>query len=166
VLLLVAQQNAHHGLLPTRGSVMLDFVFVAMFAIVAILAVSVWLVRHARRYEVHKWIQLSLAIVLLIAVAAFEVDMRFFTDWQRLAEASPYYPSGLVHLALGIHLGFAIPTPILWGYVIVQALRRFPRPAQPGVHSRSHVFWARLAAGGMFLTALTGWVFYWVAFVA
>jgi len=28
------------------------------------------------------------------------------------------------------------------------------------------VFWARLAAGGMFLTALTGWVFFWLAFVA
>jgi hypothetical protein len=146
---------------------MLDLVVVAMCVVLVTLAASIVLARCHHRYEVHKRIQLVLAAVLLIAITAFEIDMRFYTvDWQRLALASPFYDGGLVHTALGIHLGFAIPTPLLWIFVIVQALRRFPRPAQPGEHSRTHVFYARLAAIGMLMTSITGWVFYYLAFVA
>jgi hypothetical protein len=50
--------------------------------------------------------------------------------------------------------------------VIVQALRKFPKPPQPGMHSSSHKFWGWLASIGMFLTAVTGWIFYYLAFVA
>ncbi len=160
----------NHGFLPTRGSVMLDFVFVAMFGIIAVMGVSIYLVRYRRLYELHKWIQLVTAVVLLVAVTAFEIDLRFVTkDWEKLAEPSPYYEPGTwnaVWYTLVIHLCFAVPTPFLWIFVIVQALRKFPRPTMPGQHSRQHIFWARLAAVGMLCTAVTGWVFYWLAFVA
>jgi hypothetical protein len=33
------------------------------------------------------------------------------------------------------------------------------------VHSRIHVPLARLAAADMVLTTITGWLFYWLAFV-
>jgi hypothetical protein len=49
--------------------------------------------------------------------------------------------------------------------VIVPALRKYPSPPVPGPHSRQHVPLARLAAIDMALTAITGWVFYWLAFV-
>lgn len=162
-----AQQIVHRGFLPTRGSFMLDFVFVAMFAIIAVMAVSIWLVRYRRQYELHKRLQITLGLVLLVAVTAFEIDLQFITqDWRPLAEPSPFYASGFVDCCLWVHLCFAVPTPLLWIFVIVQGLRKFPRPAQPGPYSRRHIFWARLAAAGMFLTAFTGWIFYWVAFVA
>ena len=78
---LLAQQATSelHGFLPTRGTFMLDFVFVAMFAIVPIMAWSIYLARYRRKYELHKRIQITLALVLAVAVAAFEVDARFFT---------------------------------------------------------------------------------------
>src|SRR5579863_724866 len=40
--------------------------------------------------------------------------------------------------------------------------------AQPmsGPHSASHRFWGRLAALDMLCTAVSGWTFYWLAFVA
>ena len=44
--------------------------------------------------------------------------------------------------------------------------RHFPRPAAPSTYSRQHTFWAWLATLGMTMTAVTGWVFYWLAFVA
>jgi uncharacterized membrane protein YozB (DUF420 family) len=69
-------------------------------------------------------------------------------------------------MALIIHLCFAIPTLLLWIYVIVQALRKFPSPPVPSEHSGTHAKWAWLAAGGMFLTAITGGTFYYLAFVA
>ncbi|PQO34524.1 DUF420 domain-containing protein [Bremerella cremea] len=156
-------QNA--GFLPTRGSIMIDFVFLAMFGIILILGTSIYLVRYRRMFEVHKWIQVVTGVVLLLAVLAFEIDMRFFTDWQALAEPSSY-GMGTVKGLLYFHLLFAIPTPLLWIFVIWHGLAKFPNPAAPSPYSNTHIFWARLAAIGMLLTAVTGWVFYYAAFVA
>ncbi|WP_233216569.1 DUF420 domain-containing protein [Blastopirellula marina] len=156
-------QNA--GFLPTRGSIMIDFVFLAMFGIILILGISIYLVRYRRMYEVHKWIQIVTGIVLLLAVLAFEVDMRFFTDWQALAEPSSFGMATVKGL-LYFHLLFAVPTPVLWIFVIWHGLTKFPNPAAPSPYSKTHIFWARLAAIGMLLTAVTGWVFYYAAFVA
>jgi hypothetical protein len=49
--------------------------------------------------------------------------------------------------------------------VIIRALLNFPSPPHPGPHSRFHVRWARIAAIDMFITAVTGWTFYYLAFV-
>ncbi len=173
-MLFLAQtaSNDFHGFLPTRGSVMLDFVFVALFAVIPVLASSIWLVKFRKPAELHKcewhkWIQLALGAILLVAVTAFEVDMRFITkDWRSLAEASPFYASKIVDYSLWIHLCFAIPTPLLWIFVIVRALQKFPKPVAPCEYSSRHMMWGRIAATAMFMTAVTGWVFYWLAFVA
>jgi hypothetical protein len=153
------------GFLGTRASLMLDVVFTAMFVVLPVLAWSIRQVRSHQRYLLHKRVQLALGLVLLVAVALFEIDMQFITDWRKRAEPSPYY-STWVFPVLYIHLFFAIPTAVLWVFVIVQALRRFPVPPLPGAHSRQHIFWAWLAAFEMLMTSLTGWLFYALAFVA
>src|SRR5438874_8849869 len=112
--LLFAQSS---GFLGTRGSFMLDVVFLAMFAVLPLLAVSIYLVKQ-QKYSVHKTINLILGTVLLIAVLAFEVDMRFFTDWEELAKSSPYFDeqnkwTSIAGIALIIHLCFAVPTLVL-----------------------------------------------------
>ncbi len=90
--------------------------------------------------------------------------------WRDRAEPSPFASSdehwGLVDQLLAVHLVFAISTALIWVVVIYRAWRRFPNPPQPCEHSPSHIFWARIAALDMTLTAITGWMFYWVAFVA
>jgi len=63
-------------------------------------------------------------------------------------------------------LSFAVPTLVLWIVVVVAALRKFSRPPAPGPHSRWHARWGMIAAVEMLMTAVTGWVFYWLAFVA
>ncbi len=148
---------------------MLDFVFLAMFGIVPLMGLSIYLVKYRRKYTVHKIMQISLGLTLAVAVAAFEIDMRLFTDWEKLAASSPYYIAGqwnTVWYSLLVHLCFAIPTTFLWIFVIVQAVRKIPAPPAPSDYSRQHIFWARLAAGGMTMTAITGWIFYYLAFVA
>ena len=176
------------GFLGTRASIMLDVVFLAMFAIIPLMSWSIWLVRHRQQYALHKRIQLGLGFLLAVAVGLFEIDMRFISGWRDRAQPSPYYTAasdpgpvqffffkellrldevpGWVVTSLCIHLVFATTTALLWIVVIVRALRRFPNPPAPGAHSRAHVFWARLAAWDMLLTAVTGWIFYWLAFVA
>jgi hypothetical protein len=158
------------GFLGTRGSLMLDVVFLAMFVVVPLLGISLYLVKYRQRYGLHKTLQLTMASVLLVAVLLFEIDIRV-NGWEDRATPSPYFdpanewscPAGI---ALIIHLSFAVPTLLLWVYVVVQALRKFARPAAPGPHSAAHARWGWLASGGMFFTAVTGWIFYWMAFVA
>lgn len=156
------------GFLGTRGSLMLDIVFLAMFLVVPLLWWSVSLARR-RKYGFHKKVQLTLALVLLAAVTAFELEMRL-VGWAERAAPSPYWSGSnwddWVHYSLAIHLFFAIPTALLWIVVVVRALRQFPKPPEPNHHSPAHQFWARLATFEMVMTAVTGWVFYWLAFVA
>ena len=68
--------------------------------------------------------------------------------------------------SLGIHLVFAISTLGLLVWVLWEALQKFPVPPTPGTHGPRHRGLARLAALDLVLTALTGTVFYWLAFVA
>ncbi len=152
------------GFLGTRASLMLDLVSLAMLAVLPVLGFSIWMVKYRRRFALHKRIQLILAGVLLVAVAAFETEMRF-AGWRERAEASPYFPT-TVDTSLYIHLFFSVSTALLWIFVIVQALRKIPKPPGPSPYSPRHIFWARLAAIDLLLTAVTGWIFYWLAFVA
>ena len=149
----------------SRASLMLDVVFLAMLLVVPVLAYSIQLAKRGK-YAAHKALQVVLASVLLVAVTAFEIDMRFFTDWRALAQPSPYYESGAVMTSLLVHLAFAVPTLVLWIIVTIGALRKFDDPPRPGLHSRFHRRWGMFAGYGMFLTAVTGWVFYYLAFVA
>lgn len=154
------------GFLGTGATLMLDVVVVAMAAVVPAMW---WSIRQASggRYPLHHRVQLALAIVLAIAVTAFEVDIRLH-GWTARAEAAGglmlSQPS-LVRGALYVHLFFAVTTLVLWIAVVSLALRKFPRPAAPSDHSRSHRLWGKLAALDMTATAVTGWVFYALAFV-
>lgn len=156
------------GFLGTRASFMLDVVCLAM---AAVLPAMFWGIRQAevlRKYRLHKWFQLGLSLVLLVTVLAFEIEMRW-VGWRQRALESPFFaPSGwnLVELSLWIHLFFSVSTFAIWCVVLVAAFRFFPTPAKPGAHSRFHRTWGKLAALDMTLTAVTGWIFYWLAFVA
>ncbi len=156
------------GFLATRGSFMLDLVAVALVLVLPLLALSIyWARRH--RYRSHRRLQLLLGGLLAGTIIVFELDLRLVTDWQARAEPSPYFQPGswnLTWLCLLVHLSCAVPTAVLWVTVTVQALRHFPQPPVPGAHSARHRQLGYLAVTGMFLTAVTGWLFYWLAFVA
>ncbi len=167
--LLAAEFSGWDGFLGTRASFMLDVVVLAMFAVVPLLAWSIYLVAYRHDYAMHKRMQLILAFLLLIAVGLFEVDMRFFSDWEERAAPSRFYEAGewdAVWGSLALHLVFAVPTLFLWIYVVIAALRKFPKPPGPNEHSRQHRVVATLGAVGMFMTAVTGWIFYTLAFIA
>jgi hypothetical protein len=148
---------------------MLDVVALAMLGVLPVLGWSIYQVKYHRRYTLHKRVQIALGVALLIVVALFEADMRA-NGWRDRAAASPYMGSegslGLVEISLGVHLCFAVSSALLWVVVIARALRNFPSPPAPGPHSAWHVRYARLAAYDMLCTAVTGWIFYWLAFVA
>jgi hypothetical protein len=153
------------GFLGTRASFMLDVLVIAMAVVIVVLAWSVYQVKYRRRYELHKWVQVILGLVLLAAVIIFEVDVRLHGWEDRAAGAIGGRAPTAAWTALAIHLVFAVAATILWPVVIVRALLNFPNPPAPGPHSRFHLRWARIAAIDMFITAFTGWTFYYLAFV-
>jgi len=152
------------GFLNTRASLMMDFVVVAM---VAVLGVLFWSVRQVKRgrYQLHRRVQIGLTVVLLAAVTAFEVDVRVNGWRERAAGAVDGSPEFSVWALLSVHLFFAVTTFVLWPVVAALAVRRFPNPPVPGEYSATHMRWARLAAWDLAATTVTGWLFYYFAFV-
>ncbi|MCH2203898.1 MAG: DUF420 domain-containing protein [Fuerstiella sp.] len=161
------------GFLGYGTSFMLDFVVCALVVIVPVLVTSICLVKFGQRYKLHRLLQTQLCVVLLLAVGAFEVDLQIVHGgWenvvkksysddalfaQRVSEAQPW---------LWLHLIFAVTTPVLWLITICMAYRRFATPPRPGVHSTVHRRLGWLSTIDVTLTAVTGLIFYYVAFVA
>jgi hypothetical protein len=65
------------GFLGTRASIGMDVVLVGLLATLPVLVLSIAAVR-ARRYAVHKALQLGIVAALLAAIVVFEVDIRLF----------------------------------------------------------------------------------------
>ena len=150
------------GFLGSRASIMMDIVFLAMFAIVPVLAWSVYLVKVKKRYLLHKRVQLLLGTILGATVLLFEIHVRLHGWRHRMGES---VPPMVIWIVLITHLAICIPTTFLWIAVIVQALRKIPNPPGPSPYSKQHAFLGKLAALGMFFTAVTGTLFYVLAFV-
>ncbi len=159
------------GFLGYRTSFMLDFVVCALVLIVPLLLFSIALARRGR-YRAHRLLQTILCIVLLLAVAAFEVDLQIVHGgWENVVARSFENPDLLakkidqVRPWLRLHLIFAVTTPLLWIVTVLMAWRRFPSPPEPSEHSRLHVRLGWLSTVDVALTAVTGLIFYYVAFV-
>ncbi|QDU37436.1 hypothetical protein Mal4_17480 [Maioricimonas rarisocia] len=159
------------GFLGNDASFMLDVVVSALVLVVPLLAYSLYTVKVSHNFVRHKNLQLLLAGVLLVAVTAFEIDMRLHGGWVNIVNKDPSQPrldaSQLdeVRQILYIHLVFAVSTPLLWGVTIYLALRRFANPPVPGAHSRLHKTLGWLSTIDLTLTSVTGLWFYYVAFV-
>lgn len=145
---------------------------VVAVALVAFLPALVWSISLAKRgnYRLHKRVQISLGVILFVTVALFEIDVqtakwRFEGGWRSLTVDSPYRGAPLDRL-LRVHLVFATTTAVLWLVTIFQAIANFASPPAPGPYSRNHKFLAWASTVGMFVTSLTGWTFYYMAFVA
>ncbi len=160
-----------HGFLGQNASTfMLDFVVTALILIVPALLISLYFVKVKRNYLAHRNLQLALAGVLLVAVIAFEIDVRMHGGWREIVGARDPALSAeqfeIVKQTLYVHLVFAISTPLLWGTTIVLALKRMPNPPVPCEHSRLHKTLGWLSVIDLALTSATGLLFYYRAFIA
>ena len=161
-----------NGFLGNNASLMLDVVVCALALVVPALLFSLYTVKIRRNYALHKTMQLTLGIVLLITVLAFEVDMRLHGGWVNIIN-KPDQPVRLdeaelesVRNLLWVHLVFAVSTPIFWVTTITLALKRIPNPPKPCEHSALHKKLGWISAIDITLTSVTGLTFYYYAFVA
>ncbi|REJ90369.1 MAG: DUF420 domain-containing protein [Planctomycetota bacterium] len=160
------------GFLGNDASFMLDFVVCALVLVVPVVAYSIFAVKVQKKYLLHRNLQIFLAVVLAVAVAAFEVDIRLHGGWENIVNKDAQNPriSGEalaeVRRLLFIHLVFAISTPFLWGGTFWLAWKRFPSPPFPSDHSRLHKKLGWLSTADLVLTSVTGLWFYYAAFIA
>ncbi len=160
-----------HGFLGNDSSFMLDFVVCALVLVVPILIYSIWLVKFKRNFALHRLIQILLGGILLVAVAAFEIDMRLHGGWENIVNKNPESPRlsaeqlSQVRQVLYIHLIFAVSTPFLWAITLFLATKRFPKPIQPGEHSGQHKLLGWLSTIDLTFTSITGLIFYYFAFM-
>ena len=162
-----------NGFLGNNASFMLDAVVVALIAVVPTLLYSIYLVKFRKQYLLHRNMQVTLGVVLLLTVGAFEVDLQLVHGgWENVVnkpDAKPRLTGDAlesVRTVLWIHLVFAITTPLFWATTICLALKRFPSPPVPGDHSGLHKKLGWASAIDITLTSVTGLWFYYVAFVA
>lgn len=152
------------GFLPfSRGTLMIDVVVTAMAVVVPGVLCGRFLAR-TRRYARHRQVQLALAAALAVIVLAFEVEVRT-AGWQNRAEASPYFTT-YVFPFLYVHIALACTATACWILATYHGLTRMPRPAAPGPHSSWHKKIGNATVYATCATALTGWIFFYLAFVA
>jgi len=160
-----------NGFLGYNASFMLDFVVVALVAVVPVILWSLYAVKVQRNYRLHRALQIALGAILLVTVLAFEIDMRMQGGWERIINKDVSVPRrspeeiALIRQFLYVHLLFAISTPFVWGTTLALALRRFASPPLPGPHSRLHKTLGWLSTVDLVLTSVTGLAFYYIAFI-
>ncbi len=157
------------GFLGYHTSFMLDAVVVALILVVPVLIGSLFLVKFRRQYVAHRNLQLLLAVTLLLAVLAFEVDLHLIQGgWENVIKKGPPVSSAqllVIQQILRIHLVFAGSTPFVWAITIIHALRQIPRPPRPSPHSNLHKVLGWASTLDLVLTSVTGLVFYYTAFM-
>lgn len=153
------------GFIPnSRGSLAIDVVVVGMAVILPLLTYSIYQVKVHKNYARHGRLQYVLGAILLVAVTFFELEVRIF-GWRHLAKVSPYYDNWLFP-SLYVHLVMAISATFLWIVTLWTAYKQFGWPPKPGAFSPRHRRLARWAAFTMYGTTVTGYIFYYLAFVA
>lgn len=160
-----------HGFLGYRSTFMLDFVVSALLLIVPLLLFSLYAVKIKHNFVLHKKLQILLGAVLLVAVAAFEVDVQIMHGgWQNIVKQRevPLTPEQFdyVRNVLYVHLLFAVSTPFFWATTLILALKRIPNPPVPCAHSSLHKKLGWISTIDITLTSLTGLYWYYVALVA
>ena len=154
----------HTGFIPySRASLVFDVVFVSLFFLVILVGISLLAVMRGH-YRIHKGCQIASTAALGCVLLYFEVDIRT-SGWTHLAIPSPYYHTILFPF-LYLHIGVAAISVFLWSRTLLCALRHFSRRPTPGIYSTTHRQQGAWAMGSLLATAVTGWIFYWMAFVS
>ncbi len=157
------------GFLGYKASLMLDVVVCALAIVVPTLLFSLYAVKVRRNYRLHKALQITLGIVLLVVVGLFEADMQLQggIDGILAKRSRPLAPDerASFNRLLYVHLFFAVSTVFLWATTLILALRRMPSPPHPCDHSRLHKRLGWLSATDITLTSVTGLLVYYYGFV-
>ena len=151
------------GFLGTRGDVLMDLVVLSFIVILPGLVIS-WRAARRRDYRKHRMIQISLVVVLAVAVGLFEVDLKLSGGIFELTRESSYAGTGLLNGLIYGHTMVAIGSVLVWVPLIILSLRRFPNPPVSNAFGATHRLWGRIGMLLMMASGLSAVPLYYVGF--
>jgi len=147
----------------SRASWIFDLVAIAMVVFLPLMVFGISLAEKKKNFAAHRKMQIFLASLLGVVLLVFEIQIRMYGWRHLLSEQSPYFK--YVDDALRVHLFFAVMAAIFWLVTVVHAIYFFRDDLRPKVGSHIHRILGKASAVTMVLTAVTGWIFYGLAFV-
>ncbi len=148
----------------SRAPLILDILFLAMLAFLPLLLFSVYLVRIKKKFLIHKRLQIGLTVALMSILIAFEIEMRL-NGWRQYTDESPYNHTTLMPFLLS-HIAIASATLVFWIVTFIHGLKKIALPPIQSPSTSIHKNLAWISVIGLTLTTLTGWIFYYMAFIA
>jgi len=147
----------------SRASFVFDFLVIALSLALAAQMITIYLVKVKRRFKAHRTIQLGISTILLIVVVIFEVEVRL-NGWTQNALQSPHYDTILFPI-LWVHIFIAVSSSAIWLATLVGALKHYGKMPAPQSYSKHHKTLGICSTVGLWLTAASGGIFYYLAFV-
>ena len=154
------------GFLGTRADMLMDIVVLSFIVILPILIWSWRLARHEKKYRLHRTVQLTLALALLVVVGVFEYDLSRSGGIFELTKGSAYSGTAVLNTAIYVHTLFAVAASLIWLALIIFSLWRFGTHPEPGNFSRTHRAWGKAGMITMMMAGLTSPPLYYLGFMA
>lgn len=148
-----------------RCDIFMDIVIASMVIILPLLWYSFNKVKSEKAYGLHKKIQLTMFLVLLVVVLLFEYDMKQNGGIFEMVKGSQYEGTFFLNFTIYFHTFLSITTSLIWTLLILISLVKFDRSPKPNKFSKTHKFWGRIGMWDMALTCITGLMLYVFGFI-
>ena len=148
-------------LLGNGAPLALDLIVVALTVLLPVLAASIVAIRRGQR-RLHRSLQIAITVALVVSLLLFEFQIRNLGGWRESIADRNLSESQLsaITAMLIVHLIFSVTTPAFWLAALISSTK-----AWTGRRPQVHHWLGRLAALDLVLTAITGWVWYAMAYV-
>ena len=151
------------GFLGTRGDILMDIVVLSFLFILPLLVIS-WRAARQREYSKHRFIQVSLLLILAVAVGLFEADLKLSGGIFELTAASSYAGTGLLNGLIYGHTLVAISSALVWVVLAFVSLRKFPNPPASNAFGPTHKRWGKIGMLLMMASGLSAIPLYYLGF--
>ena len=151
------------GFLGTRGDILMDLVVLSFIVILPALVIS-WRAARAGRFTEHRAIQVTLVVVLAVAVGLFEIDLKMSGGIFELTSQSSFAGTSLLNSLIYGHTAVAITSVLVWLPLVVLSLRRFPSPPVSNEFGITHRRWGRIGMVLMMASGASAVPLYYVGF--
>lgn len=149
------------GFLGTRADVLMDVAIIVFTALPFVLIFGIRYARH-RHFMKHRRFQTAAALLVLLLLVLFELDIRLCGGSQAFISKSSF-SAGFVRTFLICHVAIALLTGASWLALIVRSRARF-LGSLPGTFSARHRWWGWLTFVGVCLLSSSGFALYMLLF--
>jgi len=152
------------GFFGTNADLLMDLVIVAFIIIIPALIIS-WRMARKNDHVAHSKLQLTLGIILGVAVAIFEVDLSMAGGMAELTKDSAYFGTPTLNNWMYGHTIVAILTTLFWLVLIVMSMKKFKFPPKSNAFKKIHKPVGIISMLLMFATGLSSFPLYYYGFM-